>query len=180
MRKKQELKFGIQCMSLWISLLFMFSCATDSQDINVELSTSGCYKTCPVLDIKLNNDKVLFNFIKYTEKEGIYSYSLTPSDKKRFNELLSNFNITDLEEEYTSNRVDMQVYSVMITKNGVTKKVYYYENDAPKELEALIIEIIKLKNFDLEKSNDRFKVITREEVPIIKVPAVPPPPEKSN
>lgn len=178
MKIKQEHKFGILCMSMWISILFLFSCSVDNKNFNIEISTSGCYKTCPILDIKVIDDKVLFNLIKFNDKNGYYEYKLNPEDEKHLNILLEDINIDELQAEYTSNRVDIQVYSIIITKNNITQKVYYYENDAPKELDLLVKSIIAFKEKDLIESNKHFNIETRKEVPIINTPNVPPPPIK--
>src|SRR5690606_582317 len=123
--------------------------------------TSGCYKTCPILDLKVTNDKVLFKFIKFNKKEGLYEYKLSSEEEENIRFLLKEIDLNELQEEYTSNRVDMQVYNILINNGNVKKSVYYYENDASKELDSLVKKLIGLRDREMIKSNNDFNVETR-------------------
>lgn len=173
---KQVIRFGIVCGIILISLLTFNSCSNKIDSIDIEVSTSGCHKTCPVIDVKIEGDKVLFNLLKYNDKIGFFKYTLTKDEMRKINNLLSIVEIETLKDEYVSNRVDMQVYSVYIFKNSNKKEVYYYENEAPVELEKLIDEIIKLKDREITECKEGFISFTREKVPLYNIP-IPPLPD---
>lgn len=159
-----------------IMLISTFLCSCSNDNINIEISTSGCYKTCPIIDLKIENNKALFKFIKFNKKEGLYEYKLSSKEKENIKFLLKKINLNELQDEYTSNRVDMQVYNILIYNNNVKKSIYFYENNAPKELDSLVKTLIGLRDREMIKSNDDFNVETRAVFPVMNTPSIPPPP----
>lgn len=176
MEIKQEIKYGILCGIMLISIFFQTSCSNNNDTaLNIEISTSGCYRSCPVIDIKVLNDKVYFNLIKFNDKEGSFEYKINKEEKEELKSLLAVIQLESLEDEYTSNRVDMQAYSVYINKSGAEKEIYYYESESPESLERLVRKIINFKNKELVKTSYDFKSKTRGKVPLLEIPIPPMP-----
>ncbi len=153
----------------------MLSCNENKADnIVIEVSTSGCYKSCPILDLRFNHNEIYFNFIKNNYKKGTYKYKLTNQELSKIDSLLSIINIHSLKESYTSHRSDMQIYSTRIVIGNKEKEVLFYDNEAPKNFENLVDFLINIrKNKELEKTNIMLNLKTREKVKILKLPVPP-------
>lgn len=164
------LRFGKVCGALFISLLVL-SCSTESTII-IEISTSGCYKSCPVFDLKLDNDTIYLNLIKKTQKKGYYRYVLNKKEHSKIKQMLSNVNIHKLQDEYSSHKVDMQVYNTMLLTNQSKKEVFYYEGEAPVDYQKLINYLIQLGNKATIRT-EAFETKTRKRVKILDIPIPP-------
>lgn len=153
----------------------MLSCNKNKADnVVIEVSTSGCYKSCPVLDLRFNHNEIYLNFIKNNYKKGTYKYKLTNQELSKIDSLLSIINIHSLKESYTSHRSDMQIYSTRILIENEEKEVLFYDNEAPENYENLVDFLINLgKNNKLKKINIVLNLKTREKVKIIKLPVPP-------
>ncbi len=170
---KQKVKFGIICGVFIISI--SFSCKTQKPKRYVEFSTSACYGYCPILDAKVENDKVYFNFIDYNKLKGIYMYNLKEKEIKKIDSLINIIDLKNIKNEYISNREDMQAINVIVKTKIEQKSIYYYVGDEPKELNELVETILKFKNNKLIKIDTVIKFSTRKEVEIIKKPIPPMP-----
>jgi hypothetical protein len=97
------------------------------------LSTSGCYGSCPIMSIILNNDgSVFFRGIKYTNKKGIFTGTITKED---FNLLQRGFlttNIDSLKNKYVAGWTDDETISTNFVKDGkIYKTIDDYGRTAP-------------------------------------------------
>ncbi|MDN3580256.1 DUF6438 domain-containing protein [Mucilaginibacter flavus] len=97
------------------------------------LSTSGCYGSCPIMSIILNNDgTVLFRGLGHTGKKGDYVGKIT---KEEFQQLQNNFfktNIDSLKNFYRAGWTDDETISTTFVKNGkIYKTVDDYGRQAP-------------------------------------------------
>jgi hypothetical protein len=164
-------KFGILCGSLFISIFFL-SCE-GSEKISLEISTSGCFKTCPVLDAKLYNNIIYYNFIKSNKDKGTYYYRLNNNEISKLDSLVNSLDLKKIKKEYASQIPDVQVYNTRITYKGEVKNVYFFENEAPKKYQNLINYILNFKEKRKIKIDTLLKISTRDKIKIIDV--LPPP-----
>ena len=171
-------KFGILCGSLFISLLFSCKNSSNYEFPSFEISTSGCYKTCPILDVKLYDNVVYYDFIKFNKSKGTYQYKLTIDDIDKLNYLIKSLALDSLKEEYASHTPDVQVYNTKFTYRGEEKNVYFFENEAPKNYQDLINYIISFKENKIVKMDTILNITTRERVPFEEM-QIPPMPKDS-
>jgi len=142
----------------------------------LEISTSGCFKKCPVIDIKLIDNIIYFNFIDFNDYVGFYSYKLTRNDIAKLNRLIESIDLEDLKSEYTSNIPDIQYYNTKFSYNGMEKFVFYSENQVLKGYSDLINYIIDVDAREIVKNDIRFNLSTRKRLPLEKI-KMPLPPE---
>lgn len=167
-------KFGLACGSLFISLLL--SCSSNKvEPLIIEVSTSGCYSTCPIVDVKFEKGEVYYNFINYNEKVGIYKYALTDTEISKIDSLLYSIDFDNIKEEYISHRNDMQIYNTKIIHKGFEKKIYFYEDEAPKPYENLIQYLIGLGSQEVKRIDTVIEYATRKKVGVINMPIPPMP-----
>jgi len=168
-------KFGIICGILIISTLQ--GCRSLSKHTTIEASTSYCYGSCPVLDLKLSKGVLFYNLIDNTKLNGFYKYNLNTKELKKLDSLMLSVNFESLKEEYVAEIQDMQIINTRILKGGkLLKSIYYYNGEAPKEYEKLIDYMISLKSRKLEKIDTVIKFNTRDKVKPRKMP-IPPLPQ---
>lgn len=176
--KRQIKKFLKICTILGISL---YSCKkVENDEIVLELSTSGCYGECPVLDFKLYKQKVVFNLIEFNSVFGIYEYQFSKIERDSLENLFSKIDFENLKNEYTSSMQDIQTFNSVIYRNGTSKKVYFYAEDVPNNFYNLTDFVMKYKDFDgLTKLDTLMKFNTRKDLEVIKdegsIPLPPPP-----
>lgn len=110
-------------------------------DMNVRLSRSACYGTCPVYTLTVVADgTVKFNGKEFTETIGRAQGRV---DEEQLKALLQEFkvaNFFDLDDEYTSGscKTDHPTVSTTLTINGADKTIEHDKGcDAPDELSAL-------------------------------------------
>ncbi|MDB9837153.1 DUF6438 domain-containing protein [Flavobacteriaceae bacterium] len=172
---KQQRIYGIVCGVIFIS--FLISCSSRKNHSSlIEVSSSGCFGTCPVLDLKLKDNKIYYNLIFHNNNRGLFSYELKPFEKNKIDSLFNYVKLDSLKKEYISSRVDMPTFNVFIKTKNNNKRVYFYADDAPKEFEDLIYYLIGLSKNDLTKLDTPFSISTRMGMEVIKIPPPPPPP----
>jgi len=171
---KAILKFGIVCGVLYISLLS--SCVYKKAGLPIiEISPSGCLRTFPILDLKFDKGVIYFHLIKYNEKKGFFKYRLNDNELSKFDSLLSSVVIDSLLEKYISYRNDMQIYNTNIFYKNISKKVYYYEGEAPIEYVRLINFLISLRKKAIIETGTSVDITTRKGMELIDVPIPPMP-----
>lgn len=165
-------KFGIICGVFLISI----SCGTSKKSFVIEASSSGCYGSCPILDLKFRNGEIYYNLIKYNKKEGLHKYILTERENYVLDSLFLKINFNTLKNKYISFRQDMQVYNTRILIRDKEKYIYYYKDDAPTPYENLIDYLIDLKEKDIIALNDTIIYFpTREKFKNVDMPIPPMP-----
>jgi Domain of unknown function (DUF6438) len=110
----------------------------------ISLISSGCYGTCPQMQINIHdNGEVEFYGKRYTLKEGYYT-SKIPIEK--YTELSNNFrkvNIANLKDRYAADHTDDNTITICFLKEGkIVKKVEDYACYSPS---ALICAYSKLE-----------------------------------
>ncbi|MBP1840017.1 DUF6438 domain-containing protein [Formosa algae] len=99
-------------------------------------SSSGCYGSCPIIDISINNkNKIYFQGEGYVKPLGFYE-SLIDSIKTDY--IFSKFakaNIDSLKNEYAVGHTDDESITTTFVKNGqIIKTIHDYGKAGPKEL----------------------------------------------
>jgi len=166
-------KYGILCGILLINL-FLSNCKKNT-NIELEISTSGCYKNCSILDAKLINNILYFNFIKNNKYVGLYKYKLNKNESNKIISLVNSIQSDSLKKEYTSHISDIQTYNTKLKYKDKIKNVFYFNNSAPKEYQNLINFVLNLKKKKLSKTDTVIKFQTRNKVKIINLPPPPNP-----
>ncbi len=99
-------------------------------------SSSGCYGSCPILDISIDNKGyVLFQGEGYVEHLGFFSSKLDVPTKSyifnKFKQAIPPY----LQDEYFANRTDAETITTTFVKSGkIVKTVSNYGKEGPKEL----------------------------------------------
>ena len=99
-------------------------------------SSSGCYGSCPIIDISINNkNKIYFQGEGYVKPLGFYE-SLIDSIKTDY--IFSKFakaNIDNLKSDYAVGHTDDESITTTFLKNGqIVKTIHDYGKAGPKEL----------------------------------------------
>ncbi|QEM04547.1 hypothetical protein DIU31_013885 [Mucilaginibacter rubeus] len=101
----------------------------------IVLSTSGCYGSCPIMSIILNDDgTILFKGLEYTGKKGMFEGKIT---KEKFQQLQANFSkadIASLKDRYNGSWSDDETISTTFIRKGrIYKTIDDYGRSAPFE-----------------------------------------------
>lgn len=168
--------FGVLCGSLLISILV--SCNKPSsieKDITFLLSTSGCYGECSVLDLKLQNNIIFFNFLEHTENEGTFKYKLNSEDINVLNAKVSDLDLESLKNRYSSDTPDVQMFNTSFTFMNKKKDVLFLDNEAPESFMSLVNYLISLSNKRIIKIDTTLNIATRKLIPYekVKIPPMP-------
>ena len=172
-------KFGMTFLMVCNILTFL-GCQKNT-DYIVEYSTTGCFGNCPVLDIKLVNNELYYNFIKYNEKKGVFRSSISREQKEAINSLISAILTEDIKEEYLSDIMDVPAtYFKLYSGEDELIKTNYDDHIALKPLDSLYSYLLSIS----ENNLTRLEVVTinfstREEIGI-ETFTPPPPPKKDN
>lgn len=99
-------------------------------------SSSGCYGSCPIIDISINNkSKIYFQGEGYVQSLGFYK-SIIDSVKTDY--IFSKFaktNIDSLKNEYAVGHTDDESITTTFVKDGqIIKTIHDYGKAGPKEL----------------------------------------------
>ena len=169
---KQIRVYGIVCGIFFINFFISCNNVKNSMPL-IEVSSSGCFGTCPILDLKFDKGKIYYNLIFHNNEKGIFVYNPKSNEQKKIESLLNLIEFNYLKNEYTSFREDMPAFNVFFKTNTLSKRIYFYADDAPKELEDLVYYLIYLSENDLTKFDSSFSISTRMGMEVIKLD--PPP-----
>jgi len=108
----------------------------DNSFDQIIFSSSGCYGSCPIIDISINNkNKIYFQGEGYIKPLGFYE-SLIDSIKTDY--IFSKFakaNIDSLKKDYAVGHTDDESITTTFVKNGqIIKTINDYGKAGPKEL----------------------------------------------
>lgn len=172
-------KFGTTFL-MACSILTFFGCQKNI-DYTVEYSTTGCFGDCPVLDIKLVENKVYYNFIEYNEKEGVFHSRISKEQKKVINDLVTTILEEDIKEEYLGDVVDVPAtYFKLYRGNDALIKTNYDDYIAPKPLDSLYSYLLGISENNLTRLETKsVDFSTRKEIQI-ETFTPPPPPKKDH
>jgi len=167
-------KFGIVCGSILFSIFI--SCAK-KDNLNVEFSTSGCFGTCPILDVSIKENKVNYNVYDVNENiiESFY-IKLDENEVNSIDEIWIGLNVDSLKTYYSNDIADGQ--RVKIKFKNQNKEIFYLAGSAPNQLEKFVDYFILLsqnKNH-IGKTRDRkVSVSTRKNFSFKSPPLLPVP-----
>lgn len=99
-------------------------------------SSSGCYGTCPILDISVDKKgKVLFNGEGYVPATGYYSGQLNPTATGYLFTKFRKANPLKLSDHYSVGHTDDETITTTYIKDGkIVKSINDYVVDCPPEL----------------------------------------------
>lgn len=99
----------------------------------IVLSTSGCYGSCPIMSIILNNDgSVVFKGMGHTGKKGSFIGKITREQFQRLQNDFFTTNFDSLQNSYRGSWTDDETISTTFIKNDkIYKTVHDYGRQAP-------------------------------------------------
>lgn len=173
-------KFGTTFLMVCSILLTLLGCQKKT-DYIIEYSTTGCFGDCPVLDMKLVENELYYNFIKHNEQKGIFHSSLSKEQEEAVNSLISSILNEDIKEEYLGDVVDVPAtYFKLYRGNDELIKTNYDDYLAPKLLDSLYSYLLGISEDNLTRLEfDTINFSTRKEIGI-ETFTPPPPPKKDN
>jgi len=163
---------------LMVYSLVITSCKKDNSYI-IEYSTTGCFRTCPILDIKQINNKVYFNFIKHNDKAGLFYSKLTKKQIEEIDFLVEKILDREIQKEYWSEIEDVPATLFRLKYKNKNIESYYDDHIAPFEIDTLYRYLLSISKEGLVKTKGNpFEISTREEVDFdtYRLPPPPPPP----
>lgn len=100
------------------------------------VSSSGCYGSCPIVDISINNrGNILYFGRAYTIKNGICTSKITKEDYQKIQSKFDRANISNLKNEYQGSWTDDETVTVsFIKENRIVKTISDYGRTSPIEL----------------------------------------------
>ncbi|SFW75485.1 hypothetical protein SAMN02927921_03994 [Sinomicrobium oceani] len=172
-------KFGTTFLMV-CSILASFGCQRNA-DYIVEYSTTGCFGDCPVLDIKLIEDEVFYNFIEHHRKEGVFYSKISKEQRNVINDLITRILEKDIKEEYLGDVVDAPAtYFKLYRGEDTLLKTNYDDYIAPKILDSLYSYLLGISENNLTSFEaESIHFSTRKDIGI-ETFSPPPPPEKNN
>lgn len=102
----------------------------------ISLSTSGCYGTCPVINIIIDSTgHVVYQGGMYVDKIGFYEGQITKEEFLSIEREFRKANISDLSDQYSASWTDDETISTTFCrKNKIVKSIQDYGRTAPDEL----------------------------------------------
>lgn len=118
--------------------------------------SSGCYGTCPSMDLEIDSEGNLFFIGRiYTEKQGFYSGKLSSNEFEIIKSQINSIELDSLKKSYSANWTDGQTCGIMIKTIDTTFESSAYGFDkVPIELIILFHRLMELyKNVELKKDS---------------------------
>jgi len=127
----------------------------------VIFSSYGCYWSCPVIDISMDNQgKVLFRGGRFIEQLGFYTGQLDDKTKEYIFNKFNKANILALNNKYRASATDQEGVIITFIKNEkIIKTISDYGEAAPRELFWACVPLRNLhitNKFDSISNNERF------------------------
>lgn len=113
---------------------------------SIEIKTSGCYGTCPVFELKIDNiGNAFFNGLYYTKFNGKSISKINSSKLNELNQLINYIEIRKLKDKYSVNWTDDATINLKIVfKDGSVKEIEDYGLAGTYGLTALYNKLIKI------------------------------------
>jgi hypothetical protein len=101
----------------------------------IVLSTSGCYGTCPIVNIVVNsNGDIVYFGERYATKIGFFSGNIPKELYQRLQDNYRKANIKDIEKHYSEGGTDSEMVTVTFVQgNKIYKTIQDYSNGGPNE-----------------------------------------------
>ncbi|MFK7747750.1 MAG: DUF6438 domain-containing protein [Kordia sp.] len=102
----------------------------------IVLSRSGCYGTCPIMNISIHKDgSVLFDGEKYTDVIGLHKAKLSPAFTTYIFQKLENIQLTKVGTFYNVDYTDDETITTTFLHNRkIVKSIHDYGRAGTKEL----------------------------------------------
>lgn len=135
-RKNDTLKLAIDDTTFVLFKKLNYNLNNSINFDQIIFSSSGCYGTCPIIDISITKEgNILFQGEGYTKPLGFYSGNL---DNKTKNHIFNKFrraNPLKLKDSYSVNHSDDQSLTTTFIKNGkIVKTIHDYGMAGTNEL----------------------------------------------
>ncbi|WP_291145173.1 DUF6438 domain-containing protein [Flavobacterium sp. UBA7680] len=100
------------------------------------VSSSGCYGSCPVLNISIdNNGNVIYYGQEYNTKNGIFKSKITKNEYQKIQTNFKKADIKNLEDNYSANHTDDETVTISFIKNNkIVKSISDYGRESPSAL----------------------------------------------
>ncbi|MFN0050340.1 MAG: DUF6438 domain-containing protein [Cytophagales bacterium] len=100
------------------------------------VSTSGCYGTCPILDISIDkNGEIIYFGHLYNTQNGLFTSKITKEEYKEIESTFKKADIPNLKDSYQANWTDDEEVTITFIKNNkIIKTISDYGREAPKML----------------------------------------------
>ena len=149
---KQLMKYG------WICLM-VFSILSCSQNKFVlEYSTTGCFGSCPIVDIKVKNDSIYINHLRNTVYTGLYCKKLSEVESKKIDGYIDKIIKDNYQKEYVESIVDVQEVNFILKKDEKTLVECYYQEQVSPDMIHDLFDYLKDLDMLVEcKSNVSFE-----------------------
>ena len=113
----------------------------------INFSTSGCYGTCPIFELKIKADRTAnYNAQQYNDKNGKFKTTLDTASYNNLVETINYIKLISLKDEYSVNWTDDQTAKLEIKfNNSPTKKISDYGEIGTFGLEHLYDKLFALR-----------------------------------
>jgi hypothetical protein len=100
------------------------------------VSSSGCYGSCPVLNISIdNNGNILYFGQQYNTQNGFYKSKITKTQYQKIQTNLKKADITNLKDNYEGSWTDDETITLTFVKNKkIVKSISDYGRQSPTAL----------------------------------------------
>lgn len=100
------------------------------------VSSSGCFGTCPILDISIDkNGDVLYFGELYNTQNGLFSSKITKEEYQSIETSFKKADILNLKNEYKAHWTDDEAITITFIKDHkIVKSIMDYGRQAPTEL----------------------------------------------
>ncbi len=113
---------------------------------SIEVKTDGCYGTCPVLELKIdNNGNAKFNGLGYTKFKGKSESEIDLQLLNELKDLISYIELKKLENKYSVNWTDDMTVNLRVEfEDGSVKEIEDYGLKGTYGLTALYSKLIRI------------------------------------
>ncbi|PXY44317.1 DUF6438 domain-containing protein [Flavobacterium hydrophilum] len=100
------------------------------------VSSSGCYGSCPVLNISIDkNGNILYNGQYYNTQNGFFKSKITKNEYQKIQTSFKKADIKNLEGNYRGNWTDDETVTITFIKNNqIVKSISDYGRQSPTAL----------------------------------------------
>lgn len=100
------------------------------------VSSSGCYGSCPVLNISIDkNGNIFYNGQHYNTQNGFFKSKITKIDYQKIQTNFKKADITNLKDSYEANWTDDETVTITFIKNNkIVKSISDYGTQSPPPL----------------------------------------------
>ncbi|MBN2396427.1 MAG: hypothetical protein JXC36_08220 [Candidatus Atribacteria bacterium] len=135
-RKNDTLKLALNDSTIFKYKKLKYNIDTLSDFDQIIYSSSGCYGSCPIIDISIDKEgNVLFQGEGYVKPLGFISANLNQHTRNSIFDKFRRANPLSLSDEYSVSHTDDQTITTTFIKNGeIVKTIYDYGMAGTSEL----------------------------------------------